>query len=112
MKKVSTGVFREIFQMFGSKSQELGSLPPTQKRSLKRARKCNVERNVNNVSEGTPEEGPKGTLFFPSLTNPIISIMVKSTKLAREVPAVGSGETSIRVKRARSGGFGNRDASW
>lgn len=98
MKKVSTGVFREIFQMFGSKSQELGSLPPAQHHSSKRAGKSNVERNFNNVSWRTPEEGPKGTLFFPSLTNPIISVMVKSTKLTRKVPMEGFGETSIRVK--------------
>jgi len=64
------------------------------------------------VSGGTPEEGPKGTLFFPSLTNPIISVMVKSTKLAREVPTEGFGETGVRVKLDRSAGFRNRDVSW
>lgn len=59
------------------------------------------------MSGRTPEEAPKGTLFFPSLTNPIISVMVKSTKLAREVPTVGFGETSIRVKSDHSAGFRN-----
>lgn len=75
-----------------------------------RAGKSNVERNFNNASRETPEEGPKGTLFFPSLTNQINSLIVTSTELTREVAREGLSESSIRVKQDHSVSFRNRDA--
>lgn len=52
MEKVSTGVCREIFQMFGSKR---GSSPSP--RCSQRAGKSNVQRNFNEGSGGTHGDG-------------------------------------------------------